>query len=811
MSGVAAMLGASCRTVVDPGEFVWEPSGGIVSDSLLGRHVIFLAREAPDAPRDVFRATVRVTLEGRPISVERVVNLSESPLGDEQGLVGRGSFVAFASVALGAVQQVTLLDSKGVPRAPNDNLSNAVMARLTNLQESGSSDGLGHTEVSANIKGQSARLTLDEKALYVSVDDGRARFGVDLQSGALIDGARAQQDGVSSMQVPPLRKPPIIWAVDTVRAFTGPEPIAWLEEKAFSARDILKKSTRRAFGSASEQDEKLKADAASPPPPPPPPSRPVGADGFPEDDSWPPQNLRTIWETPDPNEGDWRAPRRPFLKKNKVVGVAEAPPPYFMESFVRPDPERPYSKVLLVAMDARQLELGMEGGIEDPKPLTGARGEGRIPREPKILLRAVGAFNGAFKTTHGEYGMMVNRRVLLPPKAGAATVMVRSDGRAGFGTWPESATIPSDILSFRQNLEPLVEDQQLNPSNRKQWGWHLRGTRMLTHRSGLCVTATGQMVYAWGGEVTGDTLGRAMIQAGCVYAIHLDMNPHHTAFVYLDVRSTAPRDYEAEILTPDMEVLADRFMLWSPKDFFYLTLRDQDPPDVEGMKFQPDDGLQPGPAWMPAMWSAKVKGEGGTTVQLQAAEPSRAAVWIGGGTRDGLEAEQAKHVLAAIEVAPGPVRDAAKVRAGTTKAPKEAVEPSGPKAHLSVDAHHRLVIEASDGAVPAGGVEMALLRRGEETLAGARRVGAKRQRSALCVSDDGRLWTARATSVSYAPLVEVLVRAGCRMVVSPDGDGEAVARFHRSGTSDPPMDRYDHAALYVMARAPEPWAFPWKP
>ena len=43
----------------------------------------------------------------------------------------------------------------------------------------------------------------------------------------------------------------------------------------------------------------------------------------------------------------------------------------FYRTFVRPDVERPYAKVLLVAMDMRQLELGMEGGMEDPKPAVG--------------------------------------------------------------------------------------------------------------------------------------------------------------------------------------------------------------------------------------------------------------------------------------------------------------------------------------------------------------------------------------------------------------------------------------------------------
>jgi hypothetical protein len=87
-------------------------------------------------------------------------------------------------------------------------------------------------------------------------------------------------------------------------------------------------------------------------------------------------------------------------------------------TFVRLDDERPYTRVLLVAMDMRQLELGMQAGVEDPVPLVGPRGDGRIPRTPGLLPRVVGAFNGAFKTEHGAYGMAVDGRVLLPPQPG---------------------------------------------------------------------------------------------------------------------------------------------------------------------------------------------------------------------------------------------------------------------------------------------------------------------------------------------------------------------------------------------------------
>jgi hypothetical protein len=234
------------------------------------------------------------------------------------------------------------------------------------------------------------------------------------------------------------------------------------------------------------------------------------------------------------------------------------------------------------------------------------------------MNRVVAAFNGAFKTTHGEYGMMVHRRVLLPPKPGAATLVVNDDRRVGLGNWGPSPELPSDIVSFRQNLEPLVEDGKVSPSGRTQWGWQLTGTSMLTERSGVCVTESGHLYYVWGDEVSAQTLGKAMLLARCTYGMHLDMNPHHTGFVFASVRSLANKDYDAKLLTPLMEIWPERYLEYSPKDFFYLMLRDPVPPGDVG--WAEDVGVAPAPTWLPSVWHAMVKTPGsspGATVQVE--------------------------------------------------------------------------------------------------------------------------------------------------------------------------------------------------
>ena len=76
--------------------------------------------------------------------------------------------------------------------------------------------------------------------------------------------------------------------------------------------------------------------------------------------------------------------------------------------------------------DPRQVELDAVPGTEEPLSATGETGNGLIPRRPEILSRLVGAFNGAFQSTHGDFGMMSDHSLLVPPKPFAATIALSS-------------------------------------------------------------------------------------------------------------------------------------------------------------------------------------------------------------------------------------------------------------------------------------------------------------------------------------------------------------------------------------------------
>ena len=96
-----------------------------------------------------------------------------------------------------------------------------------------------------------------------------------------------------------------------------------------------------------------------------------------------------------------------------------------------------------------------------------------------------------------------------------------------------------------------------------------------------------------------------MRAAGCDYAMHLDMNPHHTGFLFTTIHELKGHNYRSEALTPLMEMSTDRYIEYAAKDFFYVMVRDPAPPKVEGATaWTADGGTQPAPAWSPGIWQA---------------------------------------------------------------------------------------------------------------------------------------------------------------------------------------------------------------
>jgi hypothetical protein len=293
-------------------------------------------------------------------------------------------------------------------------------------------------------------------------------------------------------------------------------------------------------------------------------------------------------------EGQWiRLDDDPFI--TPIPGLASP----FVTTFVRTDPGAQHTRVYVTLWDPRLVALHMEAGTVEPVSATGEAGPGQIPRTPEVLRRVVGGFNGGFQATHGEFGMQADGVLYLPPKPYAATVMELRDGTTAFAAWPTKTEVPDEVLSFRQNMTFMVQNDKYNPWGRGWWGgvppgWH---DAIHTTRSGLCLTKDGFVAYLFGHDIGPEPLGRAMLVARCQVGIHLDMNPGLAGFEFYNMQSTTAFKPLGRPLQPDWEyegtmkdmpdfkfrarrmtksmghILFPRYIQRDARDFFYLTAR----------------------------------------------------------------------------------------------------------------------------------------------------------------------------------------------------------------------------------------------
>jgi hypothetical protein len=613
----------------DPSEIAFLPDRTPRGAVTRHERAVVVARR-PGELADVYLVHSRRSPEGNLLEVSSRFDLTDTSAADERGLVVSGERAAWEIAQGKTVHAVQLADFAGEPPLAGREWTRArrLQNELTNLQETGQRRGVGRRFFKLDPPGEHVALGVTKDALLIDVDAHRVRI-------ALGPGAPKNDDPLAVEQTPKKARPGnfVTWAVDRVREIPwfGDRNMQLLKAVAFEASDQLDQVVSTVAGDnaaeavAEELGELYKAPVS---------------DATDPETGWPPPPITPMHNPVLKGEGKWVS-----FEKDPFVGKNPGAPSPFVFTFIRTDRKRPYSQIFVTLWDPRQVELHPVSGTVEPKSATGETGSGEVPRKPEVMRHLVGALNGGFQAMHGEFGMMADRVTYLPPKPYAATVAELADGSTGFGTWPESGPIPREIVSFRQNMTPLVVDEVANPYKRHWWGGVPPGWTQETRtvRSAICMTREGFVGYFYGAAVDPDVLALGMVRARCQYGIHLDMNAGHTG---LEFYRAAPRGqlpkpshrlddlWEARGDIPGMpgwEFLGrrmirlmalmnfPRYIGTEQRDFFYLTLRPILPGKAVPAPVQPAEAgegtwrtqglLQQG--WPPAIATTHVRPEPG--------------------------------------------------------------------------------------------------------------------------------------------------------------------------------------------------------
>ena len=147
--------------------------------------------------------------------------------------------------------------------------------------------------------------------------------------------------------------------------------------------------------------------------------------------------------------------------------------------------------------------------------------------------RLVAGFNGGFKLTYKDVGFVANGHVAVPLHYGLASIVTYKDGTTNIGAWRDGVPAAGKpVFSVLQNQYLLV-DHGVAATNVSScitgcWGGTV-GLATTVARSGLGINAYGQLIWAAGTALSPAALAHALVSAGAVRAVELDINPDWVA------------------------------------------------------------------------------------------------------------------------------------------------------------------------------------------------------------------------------------------------------------------------------------------
>lgn len=241
-------------------------------------------------------------------------------------------------------------------------------------------------------------------------------------------------------------------------------------------------------------------------------------------------------------------------------------------AYLRPDSLHTSYLSAVVWISGKHSRLSQHPGQSDPGHLSLWSQKPSVSNSASAGLFA--AFNGGFKIKDSRGGYYENGHTAGVLRPGVASLVVYQNGSANIGVWGRDFRMGSDVISVRQNLLLLVDTGRLatnlDAAVKANWGITV-GSTTDVWRSGIGITANGDLVYVVGDALSARSLATLLQRAGAVRAMQLDINKTWISFMWFTHAKSASTLTPHKVL--NFQRPANRYFYPTSRDFFAVYFR----------------------------------------------------------------------------------------------------------------------------------------------------------------------------------------------------------------------------------------------
>ena len=265
---------------------------------------------------------------------------------------------------------------------------------------------------------------------------------------------------------------------------------------------------------------------------------------------------------PAPGEGVWQ-PEGPEPSGRPVLET----------TVFRPNAGDPNMVVGAAWMDTGALQATLVAGTVVPGG-SGWAWHSEVPVAERPHL--VAAFNSGFRFQDTPGGYYAEGRTAVPLVDGQASFVVLANGRATVADWGRDVHMGPSVRAVRQSLHLIVDQGRPEPdlvSNVAGDYGTRREQLQYTWRSGVGTDGHGGLVYVAGAGLDLTTLANALVDAGAVRGMQLDIHDNKSTFNIFRPDPSVPAGTVGTKLIPNMQRPATRYLMPDQRDFVAMTLR----------------------------------------------------------------------------------------------------------------------------------------------------------------------------------------------------------------------------------------------